>query len=107
MLCMKCGGLLRGKQSKYCSSKCKNIVGVTTWRKKLKKKSLEYKGSKCSICGYSRCVAALVFHHTDENKEFGISSKGLCKSWEKVKRELDKCILVCANCHAEIHWRVV
>mgnify|MGYP003431129005 FL=1 len=44
------------------------------------------------------------FHHLDpEQKDFGIAAKGYTRSWEKVKEELDKCIMVCANCHREIH----
>ena len=47
---------------------------------------------------------ALEFHHLDPSqKDFGISSKGYTRSWDKVKEELDKCILVCSNCHREIH----
>ena len=52
-------------------------------------------------------AAALQFHHPNNDKEFGIAAEGFTRSWEKVKAELDKCILLCANCHAEAHWRVV
>lgn len=66
--------------------------------------AVEYKGDKCSVCGYDRCADALEFHHLDPSKkDFGISSKGYTRSWDKVKEELDKCILVCSNCHREIH----
>lgn len=66
--------------------------------------AVEYKGGKCSVCGYDRCADALEFHHLDPSqKDFGISSKGYTRSWDKVKEELDKCILVCSNCHREIH----
>ena len=66
--------------------------------------ALEYKGSKCQSCGYDRCKRALEFHHIDEgSKDFGIGFKGETRSWEKVKSELDKCILLCANCHREVH----
>lgn len=63
----------------------------------------DYKGSKCVRCGYDKCKSALHFHHlVPSTKDFQISGNwGL--SWDKVKSELDKCILVCANCHAEIH----
>ncbi len=63
----------------------------------------EYKGAKCSLCGYDKCKSSLHFHHIDPSKkDFGISGNwGL--SWKKMKIELDKCILVCANCHGEIH----
>lgn len=65
--------------------------------------ALEYKGSKCGVCGYNRCSRALVFHHLEGDKDFGISEKGYTRSWDKTKKELDKCILVCSNCHAEVH----
>ncbi len=56
------------------------------------------------ICGYKRCSAALDFHHIDSKaKEFGLSANGLTRSWEKMKAELDKCVLICANCHREVH----
>ncbi len=55
-------------------------------------------------CGYRRCQAALDFHHLDENKkDFGLSKDGITRSWERTKKELNKCILVCSNCHREIH----
>jgi len=56
------------------------------------------------ICGYDRCSGALDFHHIDpKEKEFGLSVKRLTRSWEKMKKELDKCVLICANCHREVH----
>ncbi len=64
----------------------------------------EYKGGKCGLCGYRRCIWALDLHHIDESmKEFSMSVRGLTRSWEKIKAEADKCILICANCHREIH----
>lgn len=63
-----------------------------------------YKGGKCVFCGYDRCVEALEFHHIDiSKKKFGLSMDGLTRSWDKTKRGLDKCLLVCFNCHREIH----
>jgi len=77
---------------------------VTARRKKLKKMAIEYKGGKCIFCGYDKCNDALDFHHLNsKEKEFGLSVRGLTRSWEKIKEELDKCILVCANCHRELH----
>lgn len=56
------------------------------------------------MCGYKKCTRALVFHHLDpKKKEFGLSERGLTRSWEKIKLEIDKCVLLCANCHMEIH----
>lgn len=65
--------------------------------------AIEYKGGKCQICGYDKCEGALELHHLhQEKKSFGIGDKGYTRSWDKVKTELDKCILLCANCHREI-----
>lgn len=64
----------------------------------------EYKGGKCMLCGYDKCSRALSFHHLDPSKkDFGLSERGLTRSWERIKKEIDKCILVCANCHMELH----
>ena len=75
-------------------------------RKKLRQMAVDYKGGKCVRCGYNRCKEALDFHHEDPNeKEFGISMKGITRSWAKIRAEVDKCILICANCHREEHAR--
>ena len=72
-------------------------------RRRLKAKAIEYKGGKCVLCGYDRCNAALEFHRLDKKaKGFGLSRGGRIRSWESMKKELDKCILVCANCHREV-----
>jgi len=77
---------------------------VSERRKRLRLMAREYKGNKCAICEYQRCPRALSFHHIDPTqKGFGISVKGLTRSWEKIKIELDKCVLICANCHMEVH----
>lgn len=81
-----------------------NIKAVAKRRKKLKEMAIAYKGGKCCLCGYNKCKSAMDFHHIDDNnKKFGLSVRGLTRSWDKTKTELDKCILVCANCHREIH----
>ncbi len=80
------------------------IVAVRKRRKKVRQMAIEYKGGRCQSCGYDSCVEALEFHHEDSSgKDFSISEKGYTRSWNKVKEELDKCILLCANCHRETH----
>ncbi len=80
------------------------IMAVARRRKKLREQTVEYKGGKCMFCGYDRYLGALDFHHLNsEDKEFGISKDGITRSWKRVKKELDKCILVCSNCHREVH----
>jgi DNA-binding CsgD family transcriptional regulator len=75
---------------------------IQNWRIDRKIKLISYKGGKCEICGYSKSLRALQFHHLDpKEKDFSISGSSF--SFEKLKKEVDKCILVCANCHSEIH----
>lgn len=72
-----------------------------------KERMIAYKGGKCCVCGYNKCNRSLNFHHLDPNtKDFGVGSKH-CLSWEKVKKELDKTILLCTNCHMEVHDGII
>ena len=81
------------------------IFKVSEIRRSNKLKAIEYKGGCCEKCGYNKCPGSLVFHHEDPNqKEFGISANGVSRSFEKMKPELDKCVLLCSNCHNEIHF---
>ncbi len=96
---------------KYVNLKQRNVKisrseSVIAWRKRTKLKLIDYKGGSCSLCGYNKCVTALQFHHIDpKEKDFTIAGKSL--SFEKLKKEVDKCILVCSNCHSEIHEGIV
>lgn len=93
------------KDGKYRCKKCV-VDAVQKRREKIKLMAIEYKGGKCqnTLCGYNKCVAALEFHHViKEDKEFSISYNGHSRSWESVKKELDKCLLLCCNCHREVH----
>ena len=88
---------------RYRCKKCASEA-VQKRREKTKELLVEYKGGKCEICGYDKCVEALEFHHINpDEKDFGIGQKGYTRSFERNKEEVDKCILVCANCHREIH----
>lgn len=90
-------------EKRYRCVKCRSAA-VQKRREKTKKLLIEYKGGHCEICNYNRCLSALEFHHLDSNeKDFGVAEKGYTRSLEKNKKEVDKCILVCANCHREIH----
>lgn len=95
---------MKNDKRKYSDRKAYLIGAVQKRRKKLRQMAIEYKGGTCQLCGYDRCDEALEFHHPDSSdKDFGISAKGYTRSWTKVKEELDKCILLCANCHREVH----
>jgi len=87
------------RKTKYASHK-KRLTSI-------KVKSVAYLGGKCSVCGYDKCVEALEFHHLDPTvKEKHSNGRGIDRrrSFEKQKPELDKCVLLCANCHREVHY---
>lgn len=96
---------------KYVIPKQKNMrvsksEAVIIWRKRAKLKLVEYKGGKCQICGYDKAITALHFHHLNpDEKDFSLSGKSI--SFDKLKKEVDKCILVCSNCHSEIHEGII
>src|SRR5574343_14188 len=61
-------------------------------------------GGKCQKCGYNKCLTALEFHHLDSKNKLTSPSNAITRwSWDRAIIELKKCILVCANCHREIH----
>lgn len=77
---------------------------VSKRRKKIRDMAIAHMGGACQMCGYERCSAALDIHHRDPKlKAFGISEDGITRSWKRVQAELAKCILICANCHREVH----
>lgn len=88
---------------KYADRREELIKAVAKRRRKIKLLSVQYKGGKCQICGYDKYIGALDLHHIDSSQKFfSIGEKGYTRSWEITQKELDKCILVCANCHREI-----
>ena len=116
MKCTKCGkneenpyvvknGKYKGKIQSHCRE-C-NKKNATLRKQTLKKECVDYKGGKCCICGYDKYIGSLDFHHLDPSQkgfEFShLKITSFKKNEEKLKKELDKCILVCRNCHAEIH----
>lgn len=60
----------------------------------------ELKAEGCSLCGYVKCLAAIEFHHISDDKEHLVGRSPTLRS---LRREASKCIVVCANCHREIH----
>jgi len=101
----RCKKPLSGRQSRFCSENCKNNFFVARRRKALKQMAVAYKGGRCLVCGYDRSIEALAFHH-EGGKDFGIAFKGYTRSWDCVRAELDACVLLCSNCHAEAHVKL-
>lgn len=78
----------------------------TILRRSMKLQAIKLLGGKCCKCGYDKCVDALEFHHENQDdKEFKLGS-GNTMSWKDYKSEAMKCILVCSNCHKEIHAKI-
>ena len=92
---------------KYTDRREYLIKAVQKRRKKIRELAVEYLGGRCARCGYNRCVEAMEIHHLDSSdKDFGISDKGYTRSWSRVREELQKCELLCANCHREAHAKL-
>jgi hypothetical protein len=76
---------------------------VSERRRRVKRILVEEAGGRCWLCGFSRCAAALQFHHLDPaEKAFSLSRRGVTRGIDEVRAEAQKCILLCANCHAEV-----
>ncbi len=111
-ICPKCqksreiGDFYQRRGKPNSSTYCKECTSIQTTERTrdFKQKCVEYKGGQCVTCGYDKCIGALEFHHLNPNsKDFTIAHLRSYTFNEKVTNELDKCILVCANCHREIH----
>lgn len=109
--CEVCGKLLTGRQERFCSRDCKNAIHQSYPNQKRRglERKLEFVqrlGGKCARCGYSKNLAALSFHHKDEDKkEHELDMRSLSNhTLEVVLQEFEKCELLCANCHMELHY---
>ena len=90
-----------GKPMSWCKS-CANEASLLR-QQELKQQAVAYKGGSCEDCGYNRCLAALEFHHLDPAEKDPSWASMKMWSFDRVKPELDKCALLCANCHRERH----
>jgi transposase-like protein len=86
----------------YRCAKCRSEQ-VSDWRRRVKERLVAESGGSCSLCGYDRYLGALEFHHLDPaTKDFNLSLRGVTRSMERLRAEVRKCVLLCANCHAEV-----
>jgi formate-dependent nitrite reductase cytochrome c552 subunit len=97
--------------NKYMSEvkkKPESMASRNIKRKKMiqvrKKLAVDRLGGKCSVCGYSKCLAGLTFHHLGDKKKEKDVSQIYDASMERYLNEVDKCKLLCWNCHMELHW---
>jgi 5-methylcytosine-specific restriction endonuclease McrA len=93
----------RGKKggNSYCKP-CLYAYQKKRWTDR-KVKAVEYKGGSCSKCGYDKYIGALEFHHLDPTVKEFVWKELRQMSWDKVLNELDKCVMLCSNCHKEEH----
>lgn len=112
--CVECARPLSGRQRRFCSLACKNrdtnhrhqSYASQQTRGLRRKLQLIYEaGGCCTQCGYKRNVAALAWHHKDPaGKAFNLDVRAMSnRSEAEVRSEISKCVLLCANCHAEAH----
>lgn len=113
--CKVCGKELIGRQKMYCSKKCKDkYLHDTKYHTKYSKNQdnkgllrklllIKERGNKCEKCGYNKNITALEFHHL-KDKQFTLDIRNLGrKSIDVIKEEVNKCLLLCSNCHQELH----
>lgn len=87
--------------------RCKSCHNKQTIDRGQKNKQLyvDYKGGKCEKCNYNKCIDALEFHHLDPNEKDPNFKSIRYWGLEKAKIELNKCALLCSNCHREEHFK--
>jgi len=104
MTCVRHGEtefLLEGRGYYRCK-RCRSEA-VVRRRRKVKMILVDEAGGRCARCGYDRSPAALQSHHVDpETKRIALSARGIAYALDTVREEAKKCVLLCANCHAEV-----
>ena len=103
--CTRCGETNPDMFPKGRYTECKACRNKYNLDKKLPKKlkAIEYFGGKCKVCGYNKYPCSLDFHHLDGDEKDDNFSTHLYWSWDRLQKELDKCVLLCSNCHRAVH----
>jgi len=77
---------------------------VVEFRRRAKARAVAHMGGACFGCGRQALAAIFDFHHRDAaRKDFGIGQDGIPRPWARTAAELAKCVMLCANCHREVH----
>ena len=118
--CVECGKIFTSvRKTMYCCDACRQKYQYNKRKQNGENPYLNQKergvnkkikavlvlGGKCTYCGYDKNLSALEFHHTDPSaKEFALDLRVFSNlSDVKLNMELEKCVLLCANCHREVH----
>ncbi|MBC7870920.1 MAG: hypothetical protein H7Y09_08785 [Chitinophagaceae bacterium] len=106
--CIICEQELTGSQKQFCSRKCSNSYHQNYENQQRrgierKVKLVNQLGGRCTQCGYNKNLASLIFHHTS-GKSYGLDLRSIAnRSLDSLMAEFEKCVLLCHNCHAELH----
>ncbi len=107
-----CGETDPGKFTKGRYTRCKKcrsvyrkkyVKEVAETRKNGRIRAIEYLGGKCICCGFDKGISAFDFHHVDPKDKDPNFRSSRHWSWERFKNEIDKCLLLCSNCHRLLH----
>ena len=113
--CVICDKKLSGRQKKFCSINCQgryfgSYAGPYAKNRDAqaiprKRELIKMAGGCCIKCGYNKNMSALCFHHVDKSlKKFDLDLRAIGnRSVKNGIAEMRKCVLVCMNCHSEIH----
>jgi hypothetical protein len=109
--CTECGSVYeyqsrRGHTKARCNSCRANTWASRPDRVKLKEALIQLRGGACHVCGYDRFHGALGFHHLDPRTKAFTIAGAHTRRWETLIHEVRKCVLLCENCHREVHGGV-
>ena len=92
----------RNPQCRRCQLDAKKLKRANN-----KAKAVEYSGGKCKRCGIiSKCLDIYDFHHRNPLEKESSLNRLVNTDWESIIKELDKCYLLCSNCHKITHWEL-
>jgi|SRR3989339_2055676 len=100
-ICKLCNKKFKDYQDR-CIARC-GSCNTKIRRFRAKAAAIKYLGGKCQKCTWRGNQAAMQFHHKDQNEKDFIIGNVANKSWDSIKKEMQKCILLCANCHMVEH----
>ena len=100
-----CANCLNEQKKKHYNENKNLIIEKIKKRKEELRDFVKSFKKECTKCGYNKTYWALDFHHKDPSEKEELIGKTVIRGWskERIKKEIDKCIVVCKNCHAEIH----
>lgn len=105
--CKYCGDVINSAKKSVCDkSSCRNKKYINRW-KKIKIESINLLGGCCRVCGYNNYNGALEFHHVDPNEKDADWTIIKKRSEKRRIEELKKCVLLCSNCHKEVHAGII